>query len=122
MHGFRGWQQAKAIVQGIKLSEGFTTLRDQCENGYIHRFELELLKKLGEGAFATVELSKFGGRKMVAVKTLKKEILEDSKEVCVQPLCAALRASPSLKSAKKLLSAKSLFHHHQPSIDHTQPN
>ncbi|KAJ9520845.1 hypothetical protein QJQ45_014045 [Haematococcus lacustris] len=50
------WRQVRTL---LSVSQGFRTLRDQYQDQEIHSSELQVLKVLGEGAFARVELCLF---------------------------------------------------------------
>lgn len=50
------WQKAREHVQrNVALSQAFTTLRDMNGHDFIEPKQLTTVKRLGQGAFATVE-------------------------------------------------------------------
>jgi hypothetical protein len=49
------WGKAKQVVTSAALSTAFHTLRDVAGDTYIEGSELQVVKRLGEGAFATVD-------------------------------------------------------------------
>jgi serine/threonine protein kinase len=84
------WSKAKGVLHAVRASEQFSTIRDRIGDSYIAKERLRVLKPLGQGAFATVELAELaaegaGSRaakpKQVAVKTLKPELLEKQGEL-----------------------------------------
>lgn len=100
------WSGAKSVLAAVKAANRFQTLRDLIgTDAYIEPSRLELVKALGEGAFAKVQLAcllpaedagsgmnggsgsgKNGGGaqqpgRQVAVKTLRQELLEDPDQV-----------------------------------------
>jgi serine/threonine protein kinase len=76
------WKKATVAVTFAGYST-FKTLRDQAGNCYIDRSRLTVLKRLGSGAFADVDLARLDGNtgREVAVKMLKLELLADPEEV-----------------------------------------
>ncbi|PRW56224.1 Dual specificity kinase shkE [Chlorella sorokiniana] len=99
------WAGAKSVLTAVKATGRFQTLRDLIgTDAYIEPSRLELVKALGEGAFAKVQLARLlpaegaasgtdgsgGGKggsgarqpgRQVAVKTLRHELLEDPGQV-----------------------------------------
>lgn len=62
--------------------QGFKTLRDMLpHDSIIDANQLKVKHSLGEGAFAYVNLAELGTGRLVAVKTLKPELLENPKDV-----------------------------------------
>ena len=62
--------------------QGFKTLRDMLSgDAFISSDRITLQKPLGEGGFAFVNLALLDGTRMVAVKTLKPELLDQPDEV-----------------------------------------
>ncbi|KAJ9520657.1 hypothetical protein QJQ45_007455 [Haematococcus lacustris] len=57
--GLQGWGAWRQVRTLLSVSQGFRTLRDQYQDQEIHSSELQVLKVLGEGAFARVELCLF---------------------------------------------------------------
>jgi serine/threonine protein kinase len=56
------------------------TLEERLGDTYIDRSELKIIKKIGEGGFATVQLGKWKGRD-VAIKTLFEDMFANEREV-----------------------------------------
>lgn len=81
------WRDAgQKVAASLGVMRTFATLRDQHLQNEIDASELTLVKKLGEGAFATVEqclyTPKSGARPvMVAVKKLKPEIVSHPEDL-----------------------------------------
>ena len=70
------WKSARKATTSVAVARGFKTLRDHVGEGYLSRRELQPVKVLGRGAFATVSLAKLGpSGQLVAVKTLLPEAL-----------------------------------------------
>lgn len=78
----KGWRKAKAVLALVKASQGFATLRDMIsEDAMIDSSRLALSSALGEGAFAHVALGTLDGKRQVAIKSLKPELLNSPEEV-----------------------------------------
>lgn len=80
------WKVAKNVYTALKVTEKFETLRDRLEVSYISKERLHLIKELGSGAFAHVDLAKMTTKgsaqpKLVAVKVLKTELVSDEDDV-----------------------------------------
>lgn len=77
------WSKAKGVLHKVQASEGFVTLRDRVGDAFIDQTQLAVVKRLGEGAFATVDLAELTTRakQLVAVKTIKPELLADETEL-----------------------------------------
>ena len=53
--GSKSWGKVKQVVVSASLSTAFHTLRDVAGDVYIEPSDLTVVKRLGEGAFATVD-------------------------------------------------------------------
>ena len=79
----------KAVQRNVKMSlefsRGFDTLRDMCDDQLITPDRIRKIQVLGEGAFATVEKAKLlydgGGERLVAVKSLRPEVLQSKRDI-----------------------------------------
>ncbi|CAK0785797.1 hypothetical protein CVIRNUC_009008 [Coccomyxa viridis] len=81
------WRSAiRKIRTGLLVSNSLDTLRDMTNNDHMTPESVTTVRKLGEGAFATVELCKYkspiGGKEvLVAVKRLRPSILKDRSQL-----------------------------------------
>lgn len=74
------WGVAKNVLTATRVSSKLDSLRDRLGDTNIDIGELKVSRRLGEGAFATVDLATWKG-KLVAVKKLHKEMLDDENEI-----------------------------------------
>ncbi|PSC71652.1 Dual specificity kinase shkE isoform B [Micractinium conductrix] len=93
-----GWKSARNVLTAVSTTAKFATLRDLVgTDSFIDPPRLRMVKHLGEGAFAKVQLAELypegetptagqgskevRGVREVAVKTLRRELLEDAEQV-----------------------------------------
>ncbi|KAG7669254.1 hypothetical protein Ndes2526B_g05554 [Nannochloris sp. 'desiccata'] len=77
-----GWKKASKVVNLVQASQGFRTLRDMLPHGsIIDANQFKVKASLGEGSFAYVNLAELDNGRLVAVKTLKPELIENPTEV-----------------------------------------
>lgn len=74
---------APTAIRRLNSGQGETshfTLEERLGDSYIDRSELKVIKRVGEGGFATVQMGKWKNR-VVAIKTLFEEMFADEREV-----------------------------------------